>query len=288
MLELAVLGALDDLGLHPVDLRGPELGEDLLLEAQQALELAGLGQHRREQYPVVLGAQADHAPVALHHALRVPRHVVADHRLRLLEVLALREHVGRDQQVDLAVGRLVVLPHDRVRREARERCRALVRRRLVADHDDPLAVARVRSEVLVQVADGGGVGREDRDFLRRALVQHAPQGRELGVVLRPQAAQQVAHRRQAGAVALYVLREHRIEVVYAADVLPPVLLLQQFLDACRRSALGSAGVGRGGEGFAAQHAPLAPPGEKRVVRGGHLLDGLQARPPARLEALEQP
>jgi hypothetical protein len=46
----------------------------------------------------VLALEPDDPTVALYDALGVSGHVVADDRPRLLEVLALREHVGRQQE----------------------------------------------------------------------------------------------------------------------------------------------------------------------------------------------
>ena len=146
-------------------------------------------------------AQADHAPVALHDPLRVPRHVVGDHRLRLLQVLALGENVGGDQQVDLALGRLVAGPHDRVRREARERRGALVWRRLAADHGDPVAPADSLRKVLVEVADRRRRRSRRRRPSRPATPRAgAPSSSSFGIVALASCDQLVADRRQAVAV----------------------------------------------------------------------------------------
>ena len=133
---------IEDAALHPVDACGEHLATNRCLQVQEGVEVARLGEHRRQEDLVVRAQEADHAAVPLHDPLRVPGHVVADDRLRLLEVLALGEHVGGEQQVDLAVGRLVSGPDDGVGAEA-TRAAACAGRvaRGADDHGHALAAA---------------------------------------------------------------------------------------------------------------------------------------------------
>ena len=54
---------------------------------QQPVQVSLFGQQRVEVRSLVGAAQPDDPSVALHHALRVPRHVEREHRLGLLQVL---------------------------------------------------------------------------------------------------------------------------------------------------------------------------------------------------------
>jgi hypothetical protein len=84
------LKTLDHLGLHPVDAAGGlDLALDPRLQPEQPLQFSGGWQHRGQEDLAVGAAQADDPTVALYDSLRVPRHVVGDDRLRLLQVLAL-------------------------------------------------------------------------------------------------------------------------------------------------------------------------------------------------------
>ena len=126
--------------------------------------------------------QADDAAVALHDALRVPRHVVGHDGLCLLEVLAFGEHVGGDEQVDLAVWWLVARDARRCWGRSDPARRALVGCALVADHHDALAAADQRGEVFVEVADRRAEGREDSDLGCRAGLEDVDECGQLGIV----------------------------------------------------------------------------------------------------------
>ena len=79
-----------------------DLALQALLEAQERVELH-VGEEAAQKDAVVRAADAVDAAVALHDAHRVPGQVVVDDVARLLEVDALGQHVGGEQQVVLVL-----------------------------------------------------------------------------------------------------------------------------------------------------------------------------------------
>ena len=94
-----------------------QLVENALLQIQQPVQPVGW-EDRPQEHPIMRAADAVDAAVALHQPHRVPRHVEVDDVAALLQVHALRQHVGRDYEIV----KVVVLP---LRRLHRNRCEAL-------------------------------------------------------------------------------------------------------------------------------------------------------------------
>ncbi len=122
-------------------------------------------------------------------------------RLRLLEVLSLGEHVGREQQVDLAVGRLVAGAHHGLGCEASERAErssgVLAVPMTVTRSRPPMSSGKFSSRYSHRLA----VRREDGDLLRAEPPQEASRSScSLGSSW-PRAAEVVADRSEQRAVA---------------------------------------------------------------------------------------
>ena len=92
-----------DAGIEQAEIVNPRdaVGQSLN-EPQQPLQLI-LGEHIVDHDRLVGTADAINAAVSLHEADRVPRQVVVDGDPAVLEVLALGQHVGADQDVDLVL-----------------------------------------------------------------------------------------------------------------------------------------------------------------------------------------
>src|SRR5581483_3464720 len=279
------LELLDHLGLHPVyTARSRDLALDRRLQPKQLFELTGLRQHRRQKDLIVLGAETDYPPVALHDPLRIPGHVVRDHGLGLLKVVTLAENIGGEQEVDLALRRLVVGPHDRPRSEPPEGGETLVRLRLGADHGDSVAPPDALGQVFVEVADRRRVGREHGHLLRRRLLEQAPQRGELGIACGIEAGEICADREQALSVGGDVGSELVAELGPRARPTD----LELLVDPRPQTGLVALRLGRICELLPRQHLAALPSRQERVVDADHSLHGFQARHPAGLEALQQP
>ena len=160
-------------------------------------------------------AQADDPAVPLDDALRVPRHVVRDNALRLLEVLALGQHVGGQQQAHLATLRLVAGAHDRVGGKPSQRLRPLVGRGLLTDHRDAVAPGE-RGQVLIEIADRRAERREHGDLLGWRRLDQVTQEGKLGVGVVAQRGEDVSHRGQPCSVGGHVSDIPRIKFGHCA------------------------------------------------------------------------
>ena len=135
------------------------------------LQTALLRQQRVQIRRLVGAPQPDDAPVPLHNALRVPGHVEREHRLRLLKILPLGEHISTYQNVYLSALDLApLLSPCRLRTEALDLVGTRVRVHIRADYHRPRPASeqpRILLDSLPQILHRILKCREHRNLLRR-------------------------------------------------------------------------------------------------------------------------